>query len=130
MSIALDRQRTRRAPASRPIIEMPGLSVVPTPAPARGFWGAVVLCAIFLIASFSVAFHLNTRMVQGAYDIKNITVELNEVAAREATLTKDVIAVSTPNELRARAQGLGLIPAAGALHINLETGVITAPARK
>lgn len=129
MSIAAERQRAWSAPSSRPVIEMPGLSVVPTPAPARGFWGAVVLCVILLVASLSVAFHLNTRMVQGAYEIKNISVELNEVAAREATLTKDVIAVSTPNQLRARAEGLGLVPAAAALHVNLETGVITAPGK-
>ncbi|QOR48431.1 hypothetical protein INS90_03955 [Trueperella pecoris] len=129
MSIALDRQRAWSAPSSRPVIEMPGLSVVPTPAPARGFWGAVFLCLALFIGSLSVAFHLNTRMVQGAYEIKNISVELNEVAAREATLTKDVIAVSTPNELRARAEQLGLVPAVDARHVDLETGVITAPAQ-
>lgn len=129
MSIAVDRQRVWNAPTSRPVIEMPGLSVVPTPAPARGFWGAVLMCALLLIGSFSVAFHLNTRMVQGAYEIKNISVELNEAAAREATLKKDVIAVATPQQLRARAEGLGLVPATNALHVDLETGVITAPAQ-
>ncbi|MCI7305633.1 MULTISPECIES: hypothetical protein [Trueperella] len=128
MSIAADRQRLS-APSSRPVIEMPGLSVVPTPAPARGFWSVVLVCLLLLVASFSVAFHLNTRMVQGAYEIKNISVELNEAAAREATLKKDVIAVATPQQLRARAEGLGLVPAVGAQHIDLETGVITAPAQ-
>lgn len=128
MSIAADRQRLS-APSSRPVIEMPGLSVVPTPAPARGFWSVVLVCLLLLVASFSVAFHLNTRMVQGAYEIKNISVELNEAAAREATLKKDVIAVATPQQLRARAEGLGLVPAGGAQHIDLETGVITAPAQ-
>lgn len=128
MSIAADRQRLS-APSSRPVIEMPGLSVVPTPAPARGFWSVVLVCLLLAAASFSVAFHLNTRMVQGAYEIKNISVELNEAAAREATLKKDVIAVATPQQLRARAEGLGLVPAVGAQHIDLETGVITAPAQ-
>lgn len=128
MSIAADRQRLS-APSSRPVIEMPGLSVVPTPAPARGFWSVVLVCLLLLVASFSVAFHLNTRMVQGAYEIKNISVELNEAAAREETLKKDVIAVATPQQLRARAEGLGLVPAVGAQHIDLETGVITAPAQ-
>lgn len=128
MSIAADRQRLS-APSSSPVIEMPGLSVVPTPAPARGFWSVVLVCLLLLVASFSVAFHLNTRMVQGAYEIKNISVELNEAAAREATLKKDVIAVATPQQLRARAEGLGLVPAVGAQHIDLETGVITAPAQ-
>ncbi|MDY5403014.1 MAG: hypothetical protein SPG34_01560 [Trueperella sp.] len=128
MSIAADRQRLS-APSSRPVIEMPGLSVVPTPAPARGFWSVVLVCLLLLVASFSVAFHLNTRMVQGAYEIKNTSVELNEAAAREATLKKDVIAVATPQQLRARAEGLGLVPAVGAQHIDLETGVITAPAQ-
>ncbi len=129
MSTALN-QRAFTAPSSRPVIEMPGLTVVPTPAPARGFFSTVAICLSLFIGSVGVAFHLNTLMIQGAYDVKNISVELNEVAAREATLSKDVIGVSTPNELRARADALGLVPAVGAQHMDLETGVITAPAEK
>ncbi len=130
MSTAFNTQRAFSAPSSRPVIEMPGLTVVPTPSPARGFYGTVIVCLAILVGSLGVAFHLNTLMIQGAYDVKNISVELNEVAAREATLEKEVLGVSTPNELRARADALGLVPAQGALHVDLETGVITAPAEK
>lgn len=122
----------RRAikPGSRPVIDLPGLQVVPAPAPARGFFLTVFLCVAIFLGSFGVAFHLNTRMVQGAYDIKNITVELNEAEAREATLTKQVIAVSTPQQLRDKASDLGLVPAPAAAHVDLATGVVTAPAGK
>lgn len=130
MSTALNTQRAFSAPSSRPVIEMPGLTVVPTPAPAVGFFSTVFVCLALFLASIGVAFHLNTLMIQGAYDVKNISVELNEVAAREATLQKEVIGVSTPHELRARADALGLVAAEGALHVDLDTGVITAPAGK
>ncbi|MDP9807008.1 hypothetical protein J2S70_001590 [Trueperella bonasi] len=130
MSTALNTQRAFAAPSTRPVIEMPGLEVVPTPAPARGFFGTVFVCLALFVGSISVAFHLNTLMIQGAYDVKNINVELNEVTAREATLEKEAIGVSTPHELRKRASSLGLVPAEAALHIDLETGVITAPAKK
>ncbi|MFP7695980.1 hypothetical protein [Trueperella sp. LYQ143] len=128
MSIAAQHKPGWAVPASRPVIEMPGLRVVPAPAPARGFFGTVLLCLVLFLGSLGVAFHLNTRMVQGAYDLKNINVELNEVSAREATLEKEAITVSTPAVLKAKAQQLGLVPAGAALHIDLETGVITAPA--
>lgn len=128
MSSALNARRVYAAPAVRPVIDMPGLTVVPTPAPARGFVGTVAICLVLFLGSLGVAFHLNTLMIQGAYDVKNINVELNEVAAREATLEKEVLGVSTPGELQARADALGLVPAEGALHVDLETGVITAPA--
>lgn len=37
MSVLARAVQRNSAPASRPIIEVPGLSVVPTPAAARGF---------------------------------------------------------------------------------------------
>ncbi|VEI12607.1 hypothetical protein [Trueperella bialowiezensis] len=129
MSTAAEQQR-QIAPNYRPVIQAPGLSVVPTPAPARSFISTVFVCIGLVVGAVVGAFHLNTLMIQGAYDVKNISVELNEMVAREATLKKDVLGLSTPGELRVRADALGLVPAQGARHVNLETGVITAPAGK
>ncbi len=125
MSSVAAEQLSRVLPKSRPVIDTPGLQVVPTPAPARGFFGTVLLCALLFIGALGVAFHLNTLMVQGAYELKNIRVELNEVAAREATLTKDVIAVSTPDQLRTSAERIGMVPATEMAHLDIETGVIS-----
>ncbi|MFY9262784.1 MAG: hypothetical protein GX483_04270 [Actinomycetaceae bacterium] len=116
-----------RAPQSRPVIEAPGLQVVPTPAPARGFFMTVLICALLFIGSLGGAFHLNTLMVAGAYELKDINVEYREAVAREATLTSEVIKVSTPTELKAAAEELGMAPATSMVHIDLTTGVITDP---
>lgn len=124
MSAATARQQ-HAAPQSRPVISAPGLKFVPTPAPARGFFRAVLICALLFIGSFGLAFHLNTLMVQGAYDIKNINVELNEVSAQEATLRQEVITVSTPDKLRTSASNLGMVPASELKHLDVGTGAIT-----
>lgn len=115
----------RAVPRPRPVIDAPGLEVVPTPAPVRGFFGTVLVCLTLFLGALGVAFYLNTLMVQGAFELKNINVELSEVQAREATLSKDVIAVSTPSKLRTEAEHLGMAPATALLHLDVEAGVIT-----
>lgn len=117
----------RIAPKSRPVLEATSLRVVPTPAPARGFVATVIVCAALILGAFGVAFHLNTLMVAGAYDLKDINVEYNEVAAREATLVSQVIQVSSPDSLREAAADFGMEPAQTMLHLDVESGVITAP---
>ncbi|QJC21604.1 hypothetical protein [Arcanobacterium buesumense] len=127
MSVLARAVQRNSAPASRPIIEVPGLSVVPTPAAARGFFGTVLLCAILFFGALATAFYLNTLMVAGAYELKDINVKHNEVAAREATLRSEVISVSSPDQLRHAAQGIGMVSATSLLHIDIETGAVTAP---
>lgn len=130
MSAAQPLRIERIAPATRPIIDAPGLHVVPTPAPARGFFGAVLLCALLFIGSLGVAFHLNTLMVSGAYELKNISLEYNEVSAREATLRSEVIEVSTPKKLQQAATDLKMVPAPMILHLDLDAGVVSTADRK
>lgn len=112
------------APSSRPIIEAPGLRVVPTPAAARGFVGTVVVCALLFFGALATAFYLNTLMVAGAYKLKDISVEHNEAAARVSTLTSEVIEVSSPSKLRQSAQLIGMVPAKSMFYIDAETGAI------
>lgn len=127
MSAATALDAVRLAPKSRPVLDAPGLQVVPTPAPARGFIGTVIVCAVLILGAFGVAFHLNTLMVAGAYELRGINVEYNEVSAREATLMSEVIAVSSPENLREAATKLGMAPADRMLHLDIESGTITEP---
>ena len=127
MTEVIDEHSTQRAPPVLALVSNAGTHGRPL---STGNWVLAIFVSGLFLASIGVAFHLNTLMIQGAYDVKNISVELNEVAAREATLQKEVIGVSTPHELRARADALGLVAAEGALHVDLDTGVITAPAGK
>ncbi|MDP9800256.1 hypothetical protein J2S49_000332 [Arcanobacterium wilhelmae] len=107
-----------------PVISAPGLSVVPTPAPARGFFGTVALCAAIFLGAMGLAFHLNTLMVQGAYDLKNINVQISEVSAKAATLEKEVISVSAPAQLEQAAKKQGMAPATATKFLDPNTGKI------
>ncbi|USR80024.1 hypothetical protein [Arcanobacterium pinnipediorum] len=113
--------------SSRPVIAAPGLQVVPTPATTRGFIGTVVLCATLFLGALAAAFYLNTLMVAGAYELKDIVVEHNEVAARVATLESEVITNTSPHHLRNAAQDLGMVPATDMLYIDVEAGAVSAP---
>lgn len=115
------------APVAQPRARKTGLEVVPTPAPAKGLIRMVVASVLVLASAFGIAFHLNTQMVQGAYDLKNIRVELSEATAREATLEQEVISVSTPEKLRATASKFGMVPVQSVAYLDLATGVISNP---
>ncbi|MFC5369919.1 hypothetical protein [Arcanobacterium bovis] len=123
---------SRRAvsPQSRPVIAAPGLKVVPSPAPARGMFTTVIACLLIFVASITLAFYLNTRMVQGAYELKTIKVELSKVEARMDTLQGDVVGLSTPDRLRENAAKLGMVPATDLRHIDVASGAITGNNKK
>lgn len=112
----------------RPVITSTRLSVVQTPAPARGLVLTWVVCILMIVTAFIGAFALNTRQVQGAFELRTVTVELNEVTAREETLKAEVVKASTPDVLRERAENLGLKPATTLKHLDIKTGVITGTA--
>lgn len=116
--------------ATRPVLEgAPGLKLVPTPAPARGFFGTVIVCTSIFFAGFGLTFALNTKMVDTAYQIQTVRKELNAASAKEATLKDQVLVVSTPQKLTERAQQLGLAPAGAVVHVNLESGAVVAPSK-
>ncbi|MFC5280560.1 hypothetical protein ACFPGO_01540 [Arcanobacterium canis] len=122
--------KARPARQVSPVISAPGLSVVPTPATARGFFGTVVLCAAIFLGAMGIAFQLNTLMVQGAYDLKNINVQINEADAKAATLEKEVISVSAPANLEQAAKKLGMAPATASKFLDPNTGKIAEFAQK
>lgn len=113
----------------RPVVTgVPGLKLVPTPAPARGFFGTVIACVSLFVGTFGAVFFLNTQMVSTAYELQSVRKELSVATAREATLENDVISASTPQHLRAKAEALGLTSAASVQHLDLATGTIVSPA--
>lgn len=107
---------------------LPKLALVPTPAPARGFIGTLILCATLFLGAFGVVFFLNTQMVATAYEVQDVNQRINEAAATEATLMDEVVNVSTPSGLAQRADELGLVPAEDIRHLDLKTGSVVLPA--
>ena len=100
------------------------LSIVPTPAPRRGFVMTAVICAAILLGAFIALFFLNASMIETAFEIQDVQKETNLAYSTEATLEDEILRLSSPNELSARAKELGLTPATGIRHIDLATKTI------
>lgn len=114
-------------PARRPIVAgLPTIEVVPSPAPVRGFVAATVVCILLFCGALATVFGLNTAMVEGAYEIQQKQVMLNDLADTQGTLTDQIAEASTAVELRVRAEALGLVPAAEIRHVDLGEGVVSA----
>ena len=106
---------------SRPVIAAPNLAVVPSPAPRRGFAATVALCVLFFVGALLLSFYLNTRMVQGAYEIKAIKVELSTVQIHEASLAAQAAALTAPGVLQEKVAALGMVPASSVQLLPLGT---------
>lgn len=130
MSTAATAMKARplASPHSRPVISAPKLSVVPSPAPRRGFLSTVFLCIFIFFGALLLAFHFNTRMVQGAYEIKDIKMELTSVQMQEEALEERGAFLRSPKQLETQAAALGMVPAANVQEINIEQGAVIAAA--
>lgn len=113
-------------PARRPVVTgLPSIQVVPSPAPIRGFIAATIACIVIFCGALATVFALNTAMVQGAYEIREKQVILNDLADTRNTLVDEISVASTAIELRTRAETLGLVPATEIRHVDLGEGVVS-----
>lgn len=110
----------------RPVLTgLPSIQVVPTPAPARGLFFTIVTCVALFVGALFTVFALNTAMVEGAYEIRHMQIELNSLAATGESLAEEVANKSTAVALTESAEELGLVPATDVRHIDLESGALT-----
>ncbi|MDD7464989.1 MAG: hypothetical protein PUK59_01935 [Actinomycetaceae bacterium] len=127
MSVALAGAKSRPwgQPSSRPVIATPSLSVVPAPAPRRGFALCVATCVLLFVGALLLSFYLNTRMVQGAYEMEAIKVEISAVQIEEETLAASAAEATSTQGLRSEAAALGMVPATSLRHIDLDAGTVS-----
>ncbi|AZQ76214.1 hypothetical protein EJ997_01565 [Flaviflexus ciconiae] len=113
-------------PARRPVVTgLPSIQVVPSPAPIRGFIAATIACILLFCGALATVFYLNTSMVEGAYQIQEQQVLLNDLADTRNTLQDEISEASTAVALRDRAEEMGLVPATEIRHVDLGAGVVT-----
>lgn len=125
MSATATAPRIRRRPV---ITGLPRIEVVPTPAPMRGLVATVLTCALLFVGALAMVFHLNTKMVDGAYEIQRTHILLNDLADERDRLSEGISKASTTSALRSQAEEMGLVPATEIRHLDLSTGVVTGAA--
>ncbi len=122
------RQRRKvRTPKTRPVLQVPSLSLVPNPAPGRGFTGTILACLVLFFGAFGVVFALNMSMVSAAYEVQSLNKEINSVLAQKETLENQVVSASTTRGLTERAQQLGLVQASDVRYLDIATGTMLDP---
>ena len=116
--------------AIRRSTDTPGLSVVPAPAPSGGFFGTLILCTAIFLTAVIAAFCLNTKMVEGAYEVRTMKMDLSRVESDAEALSTAVMSLSTPDRLQKSASDLGMVPAADVKYLNYKSGKITAEEKR
>lgn len=116
-------QQAEAAPGRRPSQRTP-LAVVPAPLPRSGS-GVAVLCAVVLLVALALVLVMNISMSNRQYaliDLRDRQVEVTEANER---LAEQVGYLDAPQNLAARADALGMVPAAGAGIVDAAAGEVT-----
>lgn len=103
------------------------LSVVPRRAARRSRVSTVVMCTLALAAALVGILLLNIQITQGQYQLTELTGQQRALSQENEALTQDIEANSAPQNLAARANDLGMVPAKDVGSIQLGTGAVTAP---
>ena len=103
------------------------LSVVPRRAPRRSRLSTVVMCALGLAAALVGILLLNIQITQGQYQLTELTGQERALSQENEALTQDIEADSAPQNLAARANDLGMVPAKEVGTIDLGSGSVTPP---
>lgn len=120
-------QAPSQAPKSLPRIKaVPQLEAVAAPRHARSiapFAWSVVLIVVLAFASVLV---LNTTMAEGAYDIRELKIEIRDLHQERAAALTQLEENAAPYALAAQAQALGMVPAQRVGAVSLADALVVA----
>ncbi|CAM3801551.1 Cell division protein FtsL [Micrococcus flavus] len=100
--------------------------MVPAPLPRSGS-GVAVLCAVVLLVALALVLVMNISMSNRQYGLIDLRDRLVEVTEANERLAEQVGYLDAPQNLAARADALGMVPAAGAGIVDADAGEV-APA--
>lgn len=100
---------TKPAPASAG--RRDHLRAVAAPEQARSLVPFAWTCALIVIAALSTVLLLNTSMAKGAYERRDLKIEIAELHEQHATLVTTLEQKSSPDQLGRDARELGMTPA-------------------
>lgn len=105
------------------------LSVVPAPLPRSGS-GVAVLCAVVLLVALALVLVMNITMSNRQYGLIDLRDRQVEVTEANERLAEQVGYLDAPQNLAARADALGMVPAAGAGTVDAASGEVSPAAAR
>ncbi|WP_296664468.1 hypothetical protein [Demequina sp.] len=127
MSAAPLRQQrpARGRPAAPPAPgERPHLRSVQAPEPSRSLVPFAWACVAVVLAALASVLLVNTAMAEGAYERRDLKIEIASLHKERAGYLETLEANSSPANLAARAEGLGMAPAMALGFMSLSDGIV------
>ena len=107
------------APASRT-----HLRAVAAPEQARSLVPFAWLCGTIIVGALSSVLFLNTTMASGAYERRDLKIDIANLHEQRATLVTQLEQQSAPAQLGSEARRLGMVPAEQFGFLSLEDSVV------
>lgn len=82
------------------------------------------LCVAIVIAALGAVLALNTSMAEGAYQARDLKIEIADLHQQRATALTKLESNAAPGALASQAQTLGMVPAEHLGFITLATGQV------
>jgi hypothetical protein len=100
------------------------LRAVAAPEQARSLVPFAWTCALIIIGALTAVLFINTSMARGAYERRDIKIEIANLHEQKASLVTQLEQKSSPDQLGADARGLGMQPAARFGFISLADSLV------
>lgn len=100
------------------------LHPVAAPQHARTLAPFAWLCVAIVLLSLGSVLALNTTMAEGAYQSRDLKIEIADLHQQRATALTQLESNSAPGALASQAQTLGMVPAPRIGFITLTTGAV------
>lgn len=87
------------------------LRAVPAPRHARSIAPFALLCVAIVVGALAAVLVLNTTMAEGAYDQRDLKIDIANLHQERAAALTQLEANAAPGALAQQAQSLGMVPA-------------------
>ena len=104
-------QPQRRAPGAPTQGRRDHLRAVAAPEQARSLVPFAWTCALIVVGALSAVLLINTSMASGAYERRDLKIEIANLHEQRSSLVTQLEQKSSPDQLGADARGLGMQPA-------------------
>ena len=121
----------RTAPSARPETgTRTHLRAVQAPERGRSLLPFATLCVAIVIGALSAVLLLNTSMTEGAYERRDLKIEIAALHKESAAYLETLETNAAPASLAARAEALGMAPATALGFVSLSDGIVLETGKK
>jgi hypothetical protein len=123
-AIRASARHATRPVAARPVPASPRLRVVAAPAHTRSRAGAVVGCAVLLVAGLVTLLLLQMSLERGTYALRTAQREARVLREQQQSLDEQLERLQAPQNLASRASALGMVQAPNPAFLRASDGKV------